>query len=271
MEVVETIQRVKSYIPEGGFLWHVWVFPGRFKRYGFKLWRPCDYHRIKRLLAKKLRDKVVKRDHVTIVVTSAGRREYLEKTIESLRRNFQYNPKKTSWFIIDDFPASEETRRYLQDLRGFDLKILNEENKGLGYSLNRIYAEVTSEYVFYCQDDWEFLRIVPAEEMIGILQENPHLRQILLAREPIKKEEYVGFSEVRKGFAECYGRWFSFNPHLAKTELFLKTYPFPLSFTEDEYTFKLNRRGYRVSGVLGYHEEPYVRHLGLRETPTLVK
>lgn len=251
-----------SRLPEDSFLWRILVFPGKFRRYKFRLLiGTFQYYLLKRTLRQKLSLKRLRKNEITIVITSAGRLEYLKPTVESLRRYFDYDSRQTHWFIIDDYPQDENTRKYIKDLSGFDIKFFNERNRGLGYSLNKIYAEVETEFVFYCQDDWEFLRQIPVRQMMGILQENPDLAQVLLFREPIKSLEYQGAKELGDGFAQ-FDRIFSFNPHLTKTELFLRYYPFNLYFTEDEYTFKLRREGYRVSSVLGYGQSPYVRHIG---------
>ncbi|MCP6726790.1 MAG: glycosyltransferase family 2 protein [Patescibacteria group bacterium] len=254
-------QRLQSKVTEGNLLWRLLVFPGRFSRYKLKLILAYfELYSLRKSLKSKLSGKKLKNNEVTIIITSAGRKEYLQKTIESLRKYFQYDDKKTKWFIIDDYPESQETRSYIENLKGFDLKLLNTKNRGLGYSLNRIYSEVESEFVFHCEDDWEFLRPIPIMKMMTLLRQDSTLGQILAYREPINQREYVGAKEKDKGYAE-YNRIFAFNPYLTKMELFLRFYPFALYFTAYEYALKVRKGGYK-SGIIGYHEAPYVRHLG---------
>ncbi|OFZ19322.1 MAG: hypothetical protein A3D92_17925, partial [Bacteroidetes bacterium RIFCSPHIGHO2_02_FULL_44_7] len=181
---------------------------------------------------------------------------------ETLKKYFQYPEEKTTWMIIDDDPASTETREYIRQQKDFEIKLFNEKNKGLGYSLNRVYAEIDTEYVFHSEDDWEYLRSIPVLRMIEALKSRSDLSQMLLFRERIKENEYVGArQEEDVPYAEYY-RVFSFNSHLARTSLFLENYPFPLNFTEWEYTFKLRKRGHTTSGIWGYKKEYFVRHIG---------
>jgi len=261
---------VISKVRKGSLLWYVFAFPKRLRDRRVKFLRSCfDYYLIKKSNERRLKGKKLKKGCITTIITSAGRREYLEPTIESLRKNFIYDRDKVLWYIIDDYPDSTGTRQYIGGLAGFDLKILNARNKGLGYCLNQIYAEVNTEFVFHCEDDWLFLRPIPVEHMMRVLQENPHLRQLLLFRVPIGRDYRGEVKITSKGYAEYYHR-FSFNPHLAKTELFIEHQPFPLYYTELEYTIKLERSGQTVSGILGYGEEPYVKHLGVNRKTKLV-
>lgn len=262
----QTIKKfAKNKVRSGSFLWYsLWeafVFPKRLreKKYGF-IKSHFDYYRIKNLNQEKLKDRKLKKGWVTIVFTSAGRKEYLEKTIESLRNNFVYDRNKVLWYIIDDYPDSPETREYIESLTDFDLKIFNPANLGWGRSLNKIYSEITTEFVFHAEDDWLFLKPVPVEQMMCALNKNPYWRQLLLFR---TIDDYDGkFKVVGNGYAE-YSHKFSFNAHMTKTEQFIKNQPFPLNYVEMEYTLKLERSGLFVAGMLGYGESPYIEHLGI--------
>lgn len=251
------------------FLWWLGVFPGRFNRYKFKLITSYfKYYSLKKSLKSKLVGKKLNKGEVTIVIMSSGRKEYLQRTIESLQKHFQYDKGKTKWFIIDDYPDSQETRDYINNLEGFNLKLLNEKNMGLGYSLNRIYSEVKSEFVFHFEDDWEVLRQISVMNMIELFEKNTTVDQILLYRESFKPNEYREAQEKSKGYGE-YDKIFSFNPHLVKTELFLRFFPFPLYFTEYDYTHKVRKNEYKTSGIYGYKEAPYVRHLGVHRNAVI--
>jgi hypothetical protein len=258
----------KRWIKRGGWLWYTLVLPLRFKQRGFTLFKDhLNYIRLKRQNTQLLKDKVLEPGAVTVVIMSAGRKEYLQQTIESLRKNLVYDSAKLRWYMIDDYPQSVETREYIQNSEGFDLKILNTRNMGLGYSLNRIYAEVQSEFVFHCEDDWLFLQPVPLASSVDLLRRHPYLRQLLLYREPIHSKEYMGAIDTEYGFAK-FDRKFSFNPHLIRTELFLHHHPFPLLYAELDYTLKLERSGHKTSGIYGYRRQPYVRHLGIGKKAT---
>ncbi|MCC7162724.1 MAG: glycosyltransferase family 2 protein [Anaerolineae bacterium] len=264
------IENLKQRVARrGSLIWYLGVLPQRFreKRLGL-LSSYIEYRRIGQANAKHLKGRILEPDHVTVLITSGGRKEYLEQTLESLNRYLEYDASKLRWYIIDDMPDSLETRRFIEELPGFDLKIFNPKNMGLGYSLNRIYVEVKTEFVFHCEDDWLFIRPIPIEKMIGILRENPHLRQLWLARAlpPRKKPRVV--HDTGKGFVEYKGK-FGFVPHLGRMQLYIDHQPIPLDYAELEYTLKLERSGVWTTGILGYPDEHYVIHLG--EMRTVVK
>ncbi len=256
-------------IPVGGFLWHILVFPQRFRRHGFRIFKGYWEARETKKMIAPLKTRKFLKNHVSIVIQSAGRKEYLERTIEALRKYFDYDPAKTHWLIIDDYPVSKETRDYIKSLDFFDTLILNERNRGIGYSINRIFAEVKTEFVFYCQEDYEFLRPIHIEEMIKILRENSHLSQIM----PIgnEKKRYTDFRQVSEKYGECYSM-FGFWPYLASMEFFVKVLPFPFYFTAPEFTFNVRRRGWKTYGVFGSpNDDPYVQHIGEERKILVVK
>lgn len=250
----------------GGLLWYMAVFPRRLRDKKWALFRSYfNYYQTKKDLSLKLNGKQLKKDAVTIVIMSAGRKEYLQQTIESLKEHFIYDQDKTFWYIIDDFPDSFETREYIESQPIFDLKIFNPVNIGLGYSLNRIYSEISTEFVFHCEDDWLFLWDVPVSRMIQLLRENPNLRQLTLHSGKVKPKFEHKVKLTNKDFAETHFKTFTFNPHLALTNIFIQNQPFPLMYSELEYTLKLERAGYSVSGIIDYGSEIiYVQHLGLQ-------
>ncbi len=250
----------------GGLLWYMVVLPKRLRNKKMALLKSyVNYRQTKKDLSIKLEGKQLRKDAVTIVITSAGRQEYLQQTIESLKGHFIYDQKKTVWYIIDDFPDSIETREYIESLPIFDLKIFNPVNMGLGYSLNRIYSEINTEFVFHCEDDWLFLQPVPVSRMIKLLRENPHLRQLTLHSGSVKPKFENKVKLTDKGFAETHFKTFTFNPHLALTNLFIQNQPFPLMYSELEYTLKLERAGRSISGIIDYGSEIiYVQHLGFQ-------
>jgi hypothetical protein len=257
-------------IKPGSPLWYVRITAGRLRAKRLDLVKGyVDYYKTGRELEPRLANKALMPGGVTVVITSAGRKEYLKQTIESLQTQLTYDPAKLKWSIIDDYPASQETQAYIRALPDFQVKLLNEQNRGLGYSLNKIYEQIETEFVFHCEDDWLFLRPIDLPSMVSYLRERPHLRQLLLYREPIRDLEYPGAISTGTEHYELEER-FSFNPHLARTALFHECYPFPLHYAELEYTLKLERRGYKTSGVVGSRENPYVRHMGVTKSATFL-
>jgi len=259
---------LRRNVPIGGILWHILVFPQRFRRHGFRIFKGYWEARETKKMIAPLKTREFLKDHVSIVIQSAGRQEYLERTIEALRKYFDYDPAKTHWIIIDDYPDSKETRDYIKSLDFFDKVILNERNRGLGYSINRIFAEVQTEFVFYCQEDFELLQPVSVKDMMQILQDNPHLRQLMLS---LEWKTLDGMRPTGRGYSE-YTKMFGFTPYFASMEFFRKNLPFPFYFTNVEFGFKIGRKGWTISGVVDIiNGTPHVRHLGEMRIVPVVK
>lgn len=192
---------------------------------------------------------------LTIVITSSGRLIYLKKTLESLRKNLAVD-FPVFWYIIDDFPDSQETKDFIKS-QDFDIKIFNRKNKGLGYSLNRIYSQVKTNYILHCEDDWEFLKQVPISRMKKIMEDDKSIGQVILNRvQPYKKAADSMFEDYG-----VYDKTFSFNPHLTTKKIISKCIPYPLKETERKITDRM--RNLKIKSViLGYKKDNYVNHIG---------
>lgn len=192
---------------------------------------------------------------ITLIITSSGRKSYLERTIDSLKKNLP-SEFKIYWYIIDDYPKSKETQDYIKT-KGFDKFFFNKKNKGLGYSLNRINSKIKTKYVFHCEDDWEFLKIIPLQRMIKILESNNSIGQVILNRvQPYKTEAIV----VKEDYG-VYDKTFSFNPHLTTFKIVNKCIPYTLKETERKTTDKMRVNNIK-SVILGYKNESFVNHIG---------
>jgi len=192
---------------------------------------------------------------ITVVITSSGRLKYLEDTIISLKCNLSTN-LPIYWCIIDDYPESKATLKYIDSLN-FDIKLINRRNRGLGYSLNRIYNSVKTKYIFHCEDDWRFLKTIPVDRMIDILKQDINIGQVILKRRQPYKDKFG----VAKNDYVIYEKTFSFNPHLTTKKIILKCLPYPLKETERKITDRMRKMNIK-SAILGRKEEYYVTHIG---------
>lgn len=217
---------------------------------------------LRRYYSKRI-DRFPVQGSVTIVITSAGRKDHLRATIEALKKNLMYDKELVRWAIIDDAPDSKETRDYILSQDMFDTIILNKKNYGLGYSLNKIYNTVSSEFVLHYEDDWVLLRPLELAPILEVLQHSPNICQMILARERIKSVEYPG-ATVRNDsrYAEYAIRVFALNPHVMRMELHQNLLPFPLNLSHSGYMQKVQKLGKMINGVWEYGKEPLVRHIG---------
>lgn len=92
---------------------------------------------------------------VTIVVTSCNRPDDLEKTLSSIASCDLESVKRI--IVVEDSKNQEIggiVSRCLRDIPHLFLQ--NEQNMGQIYSVDRAYAEVDTDYIYHCEDDWVF-------------------------------------------------------------------------------------------------------------------
>lgn len=91
---------------------------------------------------------------VTLVITSCGRSDLLEKTVESFFKYNTYPLKRT--LIIEDGDIEDFSNIERHIVGDYEI-IKNETNIGQFPSIDKVYSMVDTKYLFHCEDDWEFL------------------------------------------------------------------------------------------------------------------
>jgi len=120
-----------------------------------------------------------KKSNVTFVLTSCGRMDLLEQTLDSF---FKYNEYPIERYIITEDSADpkvfEECERLNQEKYNGKLEfIFNYEKLGHLMSVDKAYSMVETDYVFHCQEDWEFLKGNFIEPSIKVLETQPKVIQ----------------------------------------------------------------------------------------------
>jgi hypothetical protein len=95
---------------------------------------------------------------VTFVLTSCGRMDLLEKTLDSF---FKYNTYPIDrYLIIEDSTNSDVFERCKAlNIVQYNNKlefIFNHEKLGQLASIDKAYSNVETEYIFHSEDEWEF-------------------------------------------------------------------------------------------------------------------
>jgi len=113
---------------------------------------------------------------ITLVITSCNRLHLLAKTIKSFDKFNTYPIKER--IIIEDSGLTS-VKDELNKLYGDTYKIIfnNPPLKQIG-SIDRAYSEVTTEYIFHCEDDWEFYRSGFIEDSLTILEYDSKVKQV---------------------------------------------------------------------------------------------
>lgn len=115
-----------------------------------------------------------------VIVTSVhDRRDLLERTLRSMCARLDQKPSR---IIVNedaraDRPIAEgATEKIAADVaRAFDVPveiITKRPGTGLALALLRLYENAATEFVFYTQEDFDFVRDVPVARCLEIMQRN---------------------------------------------------------------------------------------------------
>ena len=120
------------------------------------------------------------RPKVTFVMTACGRPDLMEKTLDSF---FKFNDYPIERYIITEDSADPEIFKECKSLNDKKYQnklefVFNERKLGQSKSIDLAYSMVETEFVFHCEEDWEFynpnfiqesLRVLKSDETILLL------------------------------------------------------------------------------------------------------
>jgi hypothetical protein len=200
----------------------------------------------------------------SVVVTSCGRFDLLDRTLRSLRDNLDIAPD--AWVIIED--SGDETVREVTRRLGIDAEIIiNRPQIGQMKSLDKVYAAVKTPYAFHCEDDWEFFRSGFVAESFALLEARSDYSVVCLRpREEQNKLVRDAPSLIVAGVRvfECdpslHPEYFSyaFNPGLRRMGDYHRIGPFVPLGHEPDVSYAFKKEGFRLVNL----EEAAVRHIG---------
>ena len=109
---------------------------------------------------------------VTVVMTSFNRLELLKRTVDSFMK---YNTYPIKEFIIVDDSANEDMHDSLKGLYPDFTLVLNEENIGVFESIDKVYANIQTPYIFQTEEDWDYHREGFIEKSMKVLESDPKI------------------------------------------------------------------------------------------------
>ena len=164
---------------------------------------------------------------VTVVLTSCGRFDLLEKTLTSFFTHNTYPLKAI--LIVEDSGKTGIENCIPKSVREQVTVMVNHRPIGQIASIDKAYAEVKTPYLFHCKDDWLFYRPDFIESSKTILEIEPRALMVWLRSyhhdlayygkctlllNDRKKTENVAYYEM--GSTLSYNQCFSFNPGLRR-------------------------------------------------------
>lgn len=208
---------------------------------------------------------------VTAVITSCGRFDFLEKTLESL---VKYADTSFDKIIIVDNSTNPDTEQHIKAISEkieTPLYLLaNPVNIGQVSSIDLAYSYVDTEYIFHCEDDWEFFDTGFLELSIKLLEERSNVTNVNLrvrfdgekgSMHPVSNlmetSTGVKYHEYEINYL---GAWhgFSWNPGLRRKKDYDLIKPYKQYGEESGVGRKYKELGF-VSACL---EKSYCKHIG---------
>lgn len=208
---------------------------------------------------------------ITGVFTSCGRFDLLEKTLTSFLKYTDIIPQDI--IVIDNstLPDSYAILESISHKIGYPLSVIvNEENIGQVSSIDRAYSYVDTEYIFHCEDDWEFFNTGFMSLSKRLLEELPNVVNVnLRERFDGEKGSMHPISEFKKSktdivYAEYLldylGVWhgFSWNPGLRRRSDYELIKPYK-AYGEESKVGKAYRDLNYIAICL---ERSYCKHIG---------
>jgi hypothetical protein len=218
-------------------------------------------------------DYIQKSRTVSLVLTSCNRFDLLEKTLESF---FAFNTYPIAeHIIIEDSPNRDKLLKVLEKFPDVEFLALNNDPQlGQMKSIERAYSHVTSEFIFHCEDDWEFYREGFVENSISVLDMDEKICNIWLRgleeiSESRLEEEVHTSKNGQVAFRYLHSTYthpkngitwhgFSLNPGLRRHSDYLVVKPISQFDRESAIGKAYHELGYRAAMLL----DGYVRHIG---------
>jgi glycosyltransferase involved in cell wall biosynthesis len=221
--------------------------------------------------------------NVSVVITSCGRQDLLDRTISSF---LEFNTYPILEYIVIEDGNGELNAPLIEKFKNLPFTWLETGHRvGQIQAIDQVYARVRAPFVFHCEDDWEFYAPGFVEKSILILKGHPEVLQVYLRahddtnRHPIMQEvmdaNKVPFRFLAWNFQSAHwGIWhgFSFNPGLRRMTDYRSLGSFA-AFDPDHYkkawqieqdvSAFFKERGFRAVILADNAGKGYVRHIGV--------
>lgn len=218
----------------------------------------------------------------TVVLTSCGRQDLLELTIDSFLR---FNTAPLDRFIIiEDGPMARNSRLMAKFQDDRFLWLATGQRIGQIRAIDLAYQHVRTPYIFHCEDDWEFYAGGFIELSRTVLEHNDAWLQVYIRAlddiygHPLFDDTHRAGSATYRVLrhdwdAQFYGLWhgFAFNPGLRRLSDYRRIAPYSHRVAFDpEKPWEAERQLSEQYKTLGYFAtiltandgRGFVRHTG---------
>jgi hypothetical protein len=221
-------------------------------------------------------------DDVTVVVTSCGRQDLLERTLDSF---LQYNTYPIKELVVIEDGNGDLNLPLMNKYRQHPITWLATGHRvGQVAAIDTAYKGISTEYIFHCEDDWEFFAPGFIEKSMVLLDQNHSILQVWLrALNDTNRHPVLDFELTTEGIPHRllrhnhdtgdWGVWhgFSWNPALRRrrdydllgsfgsldSESTRKTWQ-----VESDASAFYQQRGFFAAVLADNGGKGYVRHIG---------
>ena len=164
---------------------------------------------------------------ITVVCTSCNRPEMLEKTLDSF---FKYNTYSIEQFFVIDDSAVIGCNNNMVNKFPLVNFLYNKINIGQIESIDKIYKQITTPYIFHIEEDWQFERSGFIEACLDVIDMDDKIICVWVrhpndTKHPLLSEIYISPNgyQIQKVSFNFLKDWhgFTFNPSLKR----MKDYP----------------------------------------------
>lgn len=202
----------------------------------------------------------------TVVLTSCGRFDLLRQTVKTFLQFVDIAPKE---FIITEDSGDEKVKDALIGLDAPFKFIINNPRLGQAKSADKAYSMVKTEYIFHCEDDWEFFRSGFIAESLILLKQFPKVSVVMLrGRDEHRKLRQLQAETLEKvrfvrAYPKLHRKFFSYGYGVGLRRL--SDYKLLVSFAavggEDRISCAFKSLGFATAHL----EIPAICHIGWGE------
>ena len=115
---------------------------------------------------------------VTVVITCCGRLDLLKHTLDSF---FKFNTYPVKKIIITEDSGDDTIHTVIpEEYKNNFTIIVNKPKLGQIRSIDKAYSLVDTDYIFHCEEDWDFYREGFIEDSLSVLKANKDAYQVWL-------------------------------------------------------------------------------------------
>ena len=187
------------------------------------------------------------------MLTSCGRFDLLEQTVTSFLRHFDVD----KIIVAEDSGRADEAMAFAGAFPRVEMRV-NEPKLGQLRSIDAAYETLATPFVLHLEDDWGFTASIDPERVIAFLESRPDISAVCVAHR-LYDPRYAGGAHKAHHDGidylvwdlDAHPKWFSysFNPSIARLDLWRECGPFARFVTEENLSQFCKARGMRIAMV----------------------